>query len=164
MLKLVELGNALINLVDRLELSLLCMCVCVCVCVCVWACPVTFCPHTRTHTTHTPPHPHISYNTDTQPHTQPPARPPTAHSVVHVLMDFLNTDGAMDVIVFVRAIVEQYPSLRESVLGKLLSNFGDMQTATVINVALWIIGWCYWRSEEKRVCMCGLSVGVARWK
>lgn len=29
-------------------------------------------------------------------------------SVVGVLMDFLNGDGAMDVILFVRSIVEQY--------------------------------------------------------
>lgn len=30
------------------------------------------------------------------------------HSVVGVLMDFLNGDGAMDVILFVRSIVQQY--------------------------------------------------------
>ena len=66
--------------------------------------------------------------------------PEVAESVVHVLMDFLNTDGAMDVIVFVRAIVEQYPSLRESVLRKLLTSFGEMTAAPVINVGLWILG------------------------
>jgi coatomer subunit beta len=66
--------------------------------------------------------------------------PDIADSVVHVLMDFLNTDGAMDVIVFVRAIVEQYPNLRESVLRKLLINFAEIQTSSVLNVALWIIG------------------------
>jgi coatomer subunit beta len=66
--------------------------------------------------------------------------PDIAESVVHVLMDFLNTDGAMDVIVFVRAIVEQYPALRESVLKKLLASFGEMSTSPVLNVALWIVG------------------------
>ena len=66
--------------------------------------------------------------------------PDIAESVVHVLMDFLNTDGAMDVIVFVRAIVEQYPILRESVLRKLLVNFAEMQSSAVLNVALWILG------------------------
>ena len=39
-----------------------------------------------------------------------------AESVVAVLMDFLGGDGAMDVIVFARAIVEQYPQLRPGVL------------------------------------------------
>lgn len=33
---------------------------------------------------------------------------PLMYSVVGVLMDFLNGDGAMDVILFVRSIVEQY--------------------------------------------------------
>eukprot|EP00614_Pseudopedinella_elastica_P006800 CAMPEP_0172593566 /NCGR_PEP_ID=MMETSP1068-20121228/12783_1 /TAXON_ID=35684 /ORGANISM="Pseudopedinella elastica, Strain CCMP716" /LENGTH=961 /DNA_ID=CAMNT_0013391161 /DNA_START=28 /DNA_END=2913 /DNA_ORIENTATION=- len=66
--------------------------------------------------------------------------PDIADSVVHVLMDFLNTDGAMDVIVFVRAIVEQYPKLRESVLRKLLANFAEMTSSSVVNVALWILG------------------------
>ena len=66
--------------------------------------------------------------------------PDIADSVVHVLMDFLNTDGAMDVIVFVRAIVEQYPALRDSVLRKLLANFGEMTQSSVVNVALWILG------------------------
>eukprot|EP00617_Octactis_speculum_P006280 CAMPEP_0185777950 /NCGR_PEP_ID=MMETSP1174-20130828/91260_1 /TAXON_ID=35687 /ORGANISM="Dictyocha speculum, Strain CCMP1381" /LENGTH=950 /DNA_ID=CAMNT_0028466523 /DNA_START=15 /DNA_END=2867 /DNA_ORIENTATION=- len=66
--------------------------------------------------------------------------PDVADSVVHVLMDFLNNDGAMDVIVFVRAIVEQYPNLRDSVLGKLLVNFSDIQSSQALTVALWIIG------------------------
>eukprot|EP00615_Pteridomonas_danica_P000322 CAMPEP_0114361378 /NCGR_PEP_ID=MMETSP0101-20121206/24679_1 /TAXON_ID=38822 ORGANISM="Pteridomonas danica, Strain PT" /NCGR_SAMPLE_ID=MMETSP0101 /ASSEMBLY_ACC=CAM_ASM_000211 /LENGTH=961 /DNA_ID=CAMNT_0001506305 /DNA_START=27 /DNA_END=2912 /DNA_ORIENTATION=- len=66
--------------------------------------------------------------------------PDIADSVVHVLMDFLNTDGAMDVIVFVRAIMEQYPNLRESIFKKLLANFAEIQTSSVLNVALWIVG------------------------
>jgi coatomer subunit beta len=66
--------------------------------------------------------------------------PDIADSVVHILMDFLNTDGAMDVIVFVRAIIEQYPKLRESVFRKLIANFSEIKTASVLNVALWIIG------------------------
>ena len=34
----------------------------------------------------------------------------------------------------------RYPTLRESVMRKLLLNFGDMQANNVIGVALWIIG------------------------
>jgi len=67
--------------------------------------------------------------------------PDIAESVVHVLMDFLNvSEGAMDVVVFVRAIVEQYPLLREGVLRKLLGNFADIQGSNVLNVVLWILG------------------------
>ena len=62
-----------------------------------------------------------------------------AESVVAVLMDFLGGDGAMDVIVFARAIVEQYPQLRPGVLVKLLANFGDISAAPTLAVGLWIV-------------------------
>ena len=63
-----------------------------------------------------------------------------ADAAVHVLMDFLGGDGAMDVVVFARAIVEQYPALRAGVLAKLLANFADIAAAPVLAVALWILG------------------------
>ncbi|CAM9394792.1 unnamed protein product, partial [Phaeothamnion confervicola] len=65
-----------------------------------------------------------------------------AESVVHVLMDFLNGEGggAMDVVLFVRSIVEQYPSLRPAVLGKLIVAVRDMASSSVLSVALWILG------------------------
>ena len=66
--------------------------------------------------------------------------PQVAESVVHVLMDFLSTDGAMQVIIFVRAIIEQYPPLRESVLTKLLSTLDEIQNSSVMCVCLWILG------------------------
>lgn len=46
----------------------------------------------------------------------------------------------MDVIAFVRAMVEQYPNLRDSVLRKLLANLSEVQTSAVLNVALWVLG------------------------
>ena len=66
--------------------------------------------------------------------------PDVADSVVHVLMDFLNGEGAMDVIIFVRAIVEQYPPLRASVLGKLISSIREIKCSSVLCVALWVLG------------------------
>ena len=48
--------------------------------------------------------------------------PDVAESVVHVLMDFLSTDGGMQVVTFVRAFVEQYPPLRPAILSKLLGS------------------------------------------
>lgn len=66
--------------------------------------------------------------------------PQVAESVVHVLMDFLSTDGGMQVIIFVRAIMEQYPPLRESILTKLLSSIGDITNTNVMCVCLWILG------------------------
>jgi coatomer subunit beta len=66
--------------------------------------------------------------------------PVVAESVVHALMDFLGTDSGMQVIVFVRAIIEQYPALRESLLSKLMNSLGDVTANQVLCVCLWILG------------------------
>eukprot|EP00586_Coscinodiscus_wailesii_P000709 CAMPEP_0172484904 /NCGR_PEP_ID=MMETSP1066-20121228/12573_1 /TAXON_ID=671091 /ORGANISM="Coscinodiscus wailesii, Strain CCMP2513" /LENGTH=972 /DNA_ID=CAMNT_0013249731 /DNA_START=152 /DNA_END=3073 /DNA_ORIENTATION=+ len=66
--------------------------------------------------------------------------PDVAESVVHVLMDFLSTDGGIQVVAFVRAIVEQYPPLRPSILSKLLGSLEDVSNNNVMNICLWILG------------------------
>jgi coatomer subunit beta len=66
--------------------------------------------------------------------------PQVAESVVHVLMDFLSTDGGMQVIIFVRAIIEQYPPLRESILSKLMNTLDEISNSSVMCVCLWILG------------------------
>ncbi|KAF4322039.1 hypothetical protein BBO99_00004337 [Phytophthora kernoviae] len=67
--------------------------------------------------------------------------PEVANAVVHLLMEFLNSpDGAMDVVLFVRAMCESYPELRESILQKLMISFADISLAKVYRVALWILG------------------------
>ncbi|CAO3667566.1 unnamed protein product [Rhizopus microsporus] len=66
-----------------------------------------------------------------------------AANVVHVLMEFLgdsNNPAAADVISFVREVVEKFPTLRESILEKLLDTFSDMKSGKVFRGALWIIG------------------------
>ncbi|XP_074268072.1 coatomer subunit beta-1-like isoform X1 [Silene latifolia] len=52
--------------------------------------------------------------------------PEVASNVVHVLMDFLgdtNVASAMDVVVFVREIIETNPKLRVSIITRLLDTF-----------------------------------------
>lgn len=66
--------------------------------------------------------------------------PVVAESVVHVLMDFLSTESAIQVIIFVRAIIEQYPPLRSSILSKLLITFDSIKNNNVMCVCLWILG------------------------
>lgn len=66
--------------------------------------------------------------------------PQVAESVVHVLMDFLPGDSGMQVIIFVRAIIEQYPPLRASILSKLLSTLDDIHNNGVMCVCLWVLG------------------------
>jgi coatomer subunit beta len=66
--------------------------------------------------------------------------PQVAESVVHTLTDFISTDSGLQVIIFVRAIIEQYPTLRPSLLTKLLSSLEDITSNHVLCVCLWILG------------------------
>ncbi|XP_027344651.1 coatomer subunit beta-1-like [Abrus precatorius] len=77
--------------------------------------------------------------------------PEVASTVVHLLMDFLgdtNVASAMDVIVFVREIIETNPKLRISIITRLLDTFYQIRAARVCSCALWIIGeYCLSLSE-----------------
>ncbi|TXG62373.1 hypothetical protein EZV62_013736 [Acer yangbiense] len=77
--------------------------------------------------------------------------PEVASTVVHLLMDFLgdsNVASAVDVIVFVREIIEMNPKLRVSIITRLLDNFYQIRAARVCSCALWIIGeYCQSLSE-----------------
>jgi len=66
--------------------------------------------------------------------------PDVAESVVHTLMDFLASDGGMQVVVFVRAIVERYPDLRPAILVKLVAAVDEVSDPHVAGICLWILG------------------------
>lgn len=69
--------------------------------------------------------------------------PSVAGSVIHVLMDFLgdsNNTSALDVIFFVREILETNPALRKSILEQLLETFTQIRSSRVCSCALWILG------------------------
>ncbi|CAG8532070.1 11588_t:CDS:10 [Diversispora eburnea] len=75
-----------------------------------------------------------------------------AANVVHVLMEFLgdsNNPAAVDVIAFVREVVEKFPNLRSSITEKLLETFMDVKSGKVFRGALWIVGeYCAEHIEE----------------
>ncbi|KAL5974102.1 hypothetical protein ACLOJK_030765 [Asimina triloba] len=77
--------------------------------------------------------------------------PEVASTVVHLLMDFLgdsNVASAMDVVVFVREIIETNPKLRVSIITRLLDTFYQIRAARVCSCALWIVGeYCLSLSE-----------------
>lgn len=69
--------------------------------------------------------------------------PEVASTVVHLLMDFLgdsNLASAMDVVIFVREIIQTNPKLRVSILIRLLDTFYQIRSSRVCSCALWIIG------------------------
>ncbi|KIV78677.1 hypothetical protein, variant [Exophiala sideris] len=66
-----------------------------------------------------------------------------AASVVDVLMDFIqdfNNSSAVDVISFVKEVVEKFPNLRSSIVEKLVSTLGEVRAGKVYRGSLWVIG------------------------
>jgi coatomer subunit beta len=74
--------------------------------------------------------------------------PDVALSVVHLLMDFLNGEGALSVMEFVREIVETFPEMRRGVVAKLRDVAPDITSSEVHRVALWVLG-AYSESNEE---------------
>lgn len=77
-----------------------------------------------------------------------------AANVVYVLMDFLgdsNNPSAVDVIAFVREVVEKFPDLRSTITDKLVSTFGEIKSGKVFRGAIWIVGeYCSGSVDIKR--------------
>jgi coatomer subunit beta len=69
--------------------------------------------------------------------------PDVAGAVVHLLMDFLGDasgQSAIDVVFFLREIVEAFPMLQDSVVDRLMNNFSQIKSSRVFRCALWILG------------------------
>ncbi|KAJ4848887.1 hypothetical protein Tsubulata_042586 [Turnera subulata] len=77
--------------------------------------------------------------------------PEVASTVVHMLMDFLgdsNVASALDVVTFVREIIETNPKLRVYITTRVLDTFYQIRASRVCSCALWIIGeYCLSLSE-----------------
>lgn len=66
-----------------------------------------------------------------------------AASVVELLMDFIadfNSASAVDVISFVKEVVEKFPNLRSKIVDRLVSTLSEVRAGKVYRGALWIIG------------------------
>ncbi|KAI8906033.1 adaptin N terminal region-domain-containing protein [Gorgonomyces haynaldii] len=66
--------------------------------------------------------------------------PEFADSVVHVLMEFLGDASAVDVISFVREVLEKFEDLRPQICTCILDTFHDLKQSRVLRGALWILG------------------------
>jgi coatomer subunit beta len=70
--------------------------------------------------------------------------PEVAASVVGSLMDFISdvnsNASAVDVITFVKEVVERFPDLRASIVERLVSTLGEVRAGKVYRGVLWIIG------------------------
>ena len=66
-----------------------------------------------------------------------------AADVVGLLMDFIadfNSTSAVDVINFVKEVVEKYPKLRPTIVERLVATLSEVRAGKVYRGALWIVG------------------------
>jgi len=66
-----------------------------------------------------------------------------AANVVHALMDLLgdsSNPSALDVVAFVREVVEKFPSLRSEITTKLINTLTEIKSGKVFRGILWILG------------------------
>jgi len=66
-----------------------------------------------------------------------------AASGIHLLMEFINefsNTSAVDVMNFIKEVVEKFPNLRDEILARLLSTLSDIKAKKVFRGALWILG------------------------
>jgi coatomer subunit beta len=70
--------------------------------------------------------------------------PEVAASVVGSLMDFISdassNASAVDVISFVKEVVERFPDLRPSIIERIVATLGEVRAGKVYRGVLWIIG------------------------
>jgi coatomer subunit beta len=77
--------------------------------------------------------------------------PEVANSVIHVLIDFVgdnNATSAVDVIVFIREVIETYDDLRSGLLAKLIDVLSQIKFEVVYRATLWVLAE-YSRSPEE---------------
>jgi len=75
-----------------------------------------------------------------------------AASVVELLMDFIadfNNASAVDVINFVKEVVEKFPALRPTIVRRLVSTLSEVRAGKVYRGIMWIIG--EYSLEEKDI-------------
>lgn len=69
--------------------------------------------------------------------------PHVASNVVQLLINSLgdeDSNAALDVVYFIREILEDYAELRSSILLKLIASFDEIRSPMVFHAALWILG------------------------
>eukprot|EP00921_Rhytidocystis_pertsovi_P004053 GHVQ01006993.1.p1 GENE.GHVQ01006993.1~~GHVQ01006993.1.p1 ORF type:complete len:1006 (-),score=118.11 GHVQ01006993.1:766-3783(-) len=76
-------------------------------------------------------------------HTSCSKFPEVAQSVMHLLMDFLaeaDTTTSTEVVMFVRELVARYPSMRPTVMSRIVEALHEIQQSRVVRVCLWTLG------------------------
>ncbi|KAK1089121.1 coatomer subunit beta [Friedmanniomyces endolithicus] len=76
-----------------------------------------------------------------------------AQSVVGLLMDFIsdfNNASAVDVISFVKEVVERFPKMRSNIVRRLVETLAEVRAGKVYRGSLWIVGEYSLEEEDIR--------------
>ena len=85
--------------------------------------------------------------------------PEVATSIIHVFMDFLSDSAvtsALDVMVFVREVMEKYPALRHGLLMRLCEALPTIRASRVFRIALWVLSEYVESPEEVSLSMAAI--------
>jgi len=77
-----------------------------------------------------------------------------------ILIDFLNdanVDSAVDVVLFLREVIELHPDLREELLKKMASSLRMVRAALVFQSALWIMGEYSHSKDDVDCCIVAIK-------
>lgn len=66
--------------------------------------------------------------------------PDVSGRIVLLLLDFLASKGADEIMAYAREVAETYPSLRADVIDKLQAGVAQADQAPVLRTALWVLG------------------------
>jgi len=82
--------------------------------------------------------------------------PDVSSSVIPLLMEFLsdtNELAAMDVLIFVREVMNRFSNLRPVIIEKLLETFSTINSVKIHRAALWILGEYCEKTEDLQTLM-----------
>ncbi|KAK4159226.1 adaptin N terminal region-domain-containing protein [Cladorrhinum sp. PSN259] len=86
-----------------------------------------------------------------------------AASVVELLMEFIadfNNSSAVDVINFVKEVVEKFPALRPAIVAKLVETLKEVRAGKIYRGILWIIGEYSLESKDIRDAWVGIRASL----
>jgi coatomer subunit beta len=89
--------------------------------------------------------------------------PEVAASVVELLMDFIadfNNTSAVDVINFVKEVVEKFPKLRPTIVSRLIDTLSEVRAGKVYRGILWTIGEYSFDEKDIRAAWKGIRASL----
>jgi len=89
--------------------------------------------------------------------------PTIAKEAISVLAEFMgdsNHSSAIDVVQFIREVMEKFPELRKTILRQLLENFQSIKSGKVYRMALWVMSEYSEDKEDIKECISSIRAAL----